>query len=132
MPPLAIFSISFLLVSTAILPLNMIIPVLFDTWSKKADQKYNMESYLKLSHLGTLIAIIGFGVGIVLIEPVTRLVFGLEFLPSVLSTQILLLSVYALYQSRLLAAMFTIDWPSSGGGDRCAYPGNYYYFSFIF
>ncbi len=99
------FSISYLLVSTAILPLNMIVPVLFDTWSKETDQKYNLQSYLKLAHLGTVVAIASFSVGMVLIRPITVLVFGSEFSPSVLSTQILILSVYALYQSRLLSAM---------------------------
>ncbi|MBN1992354.1 MAG: hypothetical protein JW953_06590 [Anaerolineae bacterium] len=99
------FSISYLLVSTVILPLNMIIPVLFDTWSKETDQKYNLQSYLKLSHLGTVMAVAGSTIGMLLVKPMTILVFGLEFSPSALSTQILLLSVYALYQNRLLSAM---------------------------
>lgn len=99
------FSISYLLVSTVILPLNMIIPVLFDTWSKETDQQYNLQSYLKLSHLGTIMAIAGSTIGMLLVRPMTILVFGPEFSPSVFSTQILLLSVYALYQNRLLSAM---------------------------
>jgi len=99
------FSVSFVLVSTAILPLNMVIPVLFDTWSKEVDREASRQSYLKLSHLGSLLAILGSTLGMALVGPVTNLVFGASFSLSVLSTRILLLGVYALYQSRLLSAM---------------------------
>lgn len=107
-------SVSFLLVSIVIVPLNMVIPVLFDAWSKEADKTYLQSTYLNLSHLGALIALIGYGIGLILVRPITQLVFGVKFLPSAISTKILLLGVYALYQSRLLSAfLLSIGSPRS-------------------
>lgn len=99
------FSVSLLLILTAIMPLNMIVPVLFDSWSKEIDKREITGPYTNLAHIGSLLSVCGLVIGLVLVKPLTILLFGAEFLPSVVSTQILLLSIYALYQNRLLSAL---------------------------
>lgn len=99
------FSVSLLFVSAALLPLNMVIPVLFDAWSKEKELKSVQPSYLKLSHLGVLLTILVVVGGVILVKLGIELAFGKSYLPSVLPTQIILLSIYAVYQSRLLSAI---------------------------
>jgi O-antigen/teichoic acid export membrane protein len=99
------FSISVLFLAASAMALNMVVPILFDTWSKEKSISVTMQTYFKLAHLGTVIAIVGFGLGLAIVEPLTILVFGRGYAPSVLSTKVLLLSIYALYQNRLLSAI---------------------------
>ena len=99
------FSVSLLILSMAVLPLTMIVPILYDTWSKEANRPNNRRSFLALSHLGTMFGILACILGVILVEPVTLTVFGSAFSPSVRTTKFMLLSAYAIYQTRLLSAM---------------------------
>ena len=99
------FSVSLLILSTAVLPLTMIVPILYDTWSKEVDRTKNRRSFLLLSHLGTMFAILACILGVILVEPLTMKVFGPAFSPSVRTTNFMLLGVYAIYQTRILSAI---------------------------
>jgi O-antigen/teichoic acid export membrane protein len=99
------FSISLLFLSASLVPLNMVIPVLFDTWSKEKELGTIQQSYVKLSHIGLLLSVGAVLGGFFLIRMLTQVVFGVTYLTSVPSTQVLLISIYALYQNRLLSAI---------------------------
>lgn len=100
------FGIAMLFLSFAILPLNMLIPVLFDHWSKCEFEKLR-ETYQKFSFIGLLLSI---SIGALLVLS-NR--FMLSFLDiyyqkykytfSVI--QVLLWGIYPCYQSRLLTAL---------------------------
>lgn len=98
------FSVAVLLVSTAILPLNMVIPILFNAWSHRDAADMRQKSFTQLSHLGTLISIVGVALGILLARPTTALIFGPDFMESVVATQTMLASIFAQYHSRLSSA----------------------------
>ncbi len=98
------FSISYLFLSLSVLPLNMIIPILTDTWLKTEKNDEVLVTYTRLSHLGTLVTILAIIASLILTEPITVLIFGDQYLPSVITTQIFAFGVYALYQNRLLSA----------------------------
>lgn len=107
------FSISLLFISFSTLPLSMITPVIFNSWSQQNNRESMLDTYVKLSHCGTLIALVCCGLGIFLVEPVTKVVFGEAFLASVSSTQALLVSLFAVYKSQLLsAALLAVGYPS--------------------
>jgi len=99
------FSVSLLILSMAVLPLTMIVPILYDTWSKEVDRTKNRLSFHLLSHLGTIFGILACILGVILVEPLTLTVFGPAFSSSVRTTNFMLLGVYAIYQTRILSAM---------------------------
>ncbi len=98
------FAVGVLVLSAAVLPLNMIIPVLFNAWSGGAEEP-RRTSFIKLAHLGTLFSCLGLTAGVALAEPLTMLILGRDLLPSVVVTQIMLTGIFALYQSRLSSAL---------------------------
>lgn len=99
------FSVAVLLQSTTVLPLNMIIPPLFNAWSGRDVEDMRRTSFMKLAHLGTLLSFIGLALGLALAGPLTMFIFGQDFMPSVTVTQIMLAGIFALYQSRLSSAL---------------------------
>jgi O-antigen/teichoic acid export membrane protein len=106
------FSIAYLIISTTVLPLNMVIPVLFDIWSKDRNPASMLPLYARLSHLGTVLTGAGMLGGWLLVTPVILFVFGAKFADAAKTTQWLLLSLYALFQNRLLYALaLSLDHP---------------------
>jgi O-antigen/teichoic acid export membrane protein len=99
------FSVSVLVLSAAVMPLTMVIPVLFNAWSQPGIEDRRRASFVKLAHVGTLTSLAAIVVGIPLSEPATKLFFGSQFLPSAQVTKLLLLSAFALYQTRLSSAL---------------------------
>jgi O-antigen/teichoic acid export membrane protein len=98
------FSVAVLLISTAILPLNMVIPILFNAWSHRDAADMRQKSFTQLSHLGTLVSIMGMALGISFAGPATALIFGPDFTESVVVTQTMLAGIFAQYHSRLTSA----------------------------
>ncbi len=100
------FSVALLLLTFTLLPLERAAPLLFDTWSKKESGKTDRRgSFAALAHLGSLIAVVACAGVLTLATPVIGLVFGEQFLPAVLPTQVLILSIYVFYHSRLLSTL---------------------------
>jgi O-antigen/teichoic acid export membrane protein len=99
------FSVSVLILSAAVMPLTMVIPVLFNAWSQPGIEDRRRASFVNLAHVGTLTCIAAILVGISVLGPATGLIFGSRFLPSVQVTKLLLLSAFALYQTRLSSAL---------------------------
>jgi O-antigen/teichoic acid export membrane protein len=99
------FSVAVLLLSIAVLPLNMIIPILFNAWSDRDSENLRRSSFMKLAHLGTFLSIIGFLLGLIFLGPITMLIFGQDLMPSVTATKVMLVGIFALYQNRLSSAL---------------------------
>jgi len=99
------FSVSVLFLSAAVMPLTMVIPVLFNTWSLPGAEDRRMASFIRLAHLGTLSCLAAIVIGALAVEAATEVIFGSEFLPSVQVTLVLLLSTFALYHVRLSSAL---------------------------
>ena len=97
------FTVGVLVLSAAVLPLNMIIPILFNAWSGGAEE-LRRTSFIKLAHLGTLFSFLGLTAGVALAEPLTIIILGRDLLPSVAVTQIMLMGIFASYQTRLSSA----------------------------
>jgi len=99
------FSVSVLVLSAAVIPLTMVIPVLFNAWSQRGIEDRRRSSFIKLAHVGTLSCLAAIVIGIPVLRPATELIFGSQFLPSAQVTKLLLLSAFALYQTRLSSAL---------------------------
>lgn len=99
------FSVSLLLLSTSVVPLSMVGPVLFDEWSRSTNKSEIEESYTKLSRLGILIIPTVLLFNSIAAKPLTNLLFGNSYQSSIEVTKILLLSSYLLYQSRLISSL---------------------------
>jgi O-antigen/teichoic acid export membrane protein len=99
------FSVAVLLVSSAVLPLNMVIPVLFNSWASENEQHLRRSSFSKLAQLGAVASAIGLLVGVFLAPTIISLFFGAEFAPSVLITQIMLVGIYAHFHGKLSSAL---------------------------
>jgi O-antigen/teichoic acid export membrane protein len=100
------FSIAMLFLSFAILPLNMLIPILFDYWSK-CGIKQLQKTYKRLSFAGLVLSI---SIGVFILFSSGSLSSFLDihyqkynYTFSVI--QILLCGVYPCYQNRILSAL---------------------------
>ena len=93
--------------------MTMVVPVLFDDWCKVEGRSKMRLAYQRLANIGLGLGVLTFVVGYPFVEPVTLLLFGSAYLPSVTSTLIMLGSVYALFLTRLLtAALFALGKPN--------------------
>ena len=99
------FSIAVLVLTFALMPLERVMPLLFDSWSKHAISEQRRQSFVMLTHLGFVVSLIVAPVGWMLARPVILKVFGPDFEPAVFPTQVFILASYVFYQSRLLASL---------------------------
>jgi O-antigen/teichoic acid export membrane protein len=101
------FDISILFLSFALLPLNLIVPILFNYWSKnKSNHNLLITSFNKLCLYGFLFSLIFLLFVVPLCPTIIPIIFGESFGPSIFPTQILLMSLYPNYMIRLYSAAF--------------------------
>ncbi|KZL51435.1 hypothetical protein A2T98_02350 [Nodularia spumigena CENA596] len=107
------FSTSLLLLSFALLPLNLISPILFNHWSKNNHElEVILISFKKISRYGIFLFAFLTITLIILSSLIIPIIFGKSFQPSVLPTQIILLGIYPNYRIRLYHSFFlSIGYP---------------------
>jgi len=108
------FSISLLFLTAGIVPLNMVAPILFNDWAGQRWREEAHHSYVLLSHLGLMVSVAGIVFAFVFAGPLTKIVFGNNFIGSVISTQVVLFGLFPFYQNRLLSPIsLAIGHPSA-------------------
>jgi len=98
-------SIAWFVLSSVLLPINMIVPVLFDSWSKAASREKGvilLESVATFAHLGTALSLGVACIGYFFVAPAIDIALGPRFDASILPSRVLLVAFYLFCQTRLL------------------------------
>jgi O-antigen/teichoic acid export membrane protein len=98
-----LFGIAVLILSAIVIPLTMIVPVLYNDWSKYKEIDLLKQTYTKISRVGFIVFLPLSVLGCYALEPLISVVFGSQYVLAVYPTKILILSSYMLYQNKIIS-----------------------------